>query len=57
MQVKIVGYTQPPEGAFIGLDNVQDIIAYCALSEKLNNNINVNNKFFIINCLKLFVKS
>ncbi len=40
MQVKIVGYTQPPEGAFIGLDNVQDIIAYCARVSNPSNQIN-----------------
>jgi thymidylate synthase (FAD) len=40
MQVKIVGYTQPPADDFIGLDNVQDIIAYCARVSNPSNQIN-----------------
>ena len=30
MEVKLIGCTQPIEGYFIGLDDVQDLIAYCA---------------------------
>lgn len=40
MQVKIVGYTQSPADDFIGVDNIQDIIAYCARVSNPSNQIN-----------------
>lgn len=30
MKVRLIAYTQPVENEIIGLDNVQDLIAYCA---------------------------
>lgn len=41
MNVKLVSYSQTPDQAFIGLDSVQDIVAYCA---RVSNPDNQNNK-------------
>ena len=40
MKVKLMGYTQPVEGDFIGLNDVQDLIAYCARVSNPANQIN-----------------
>jgi len=40
MKVRLISYSQPPEDGFIGLDNVQDLIAYCARVSNPSNQIN-----------------
>ena len=40
MQVRLIGYTQPTEGEIIGLDDVQDMIAYCARVSNPTNQLN-----------------
>ena len=40
MKVKLMGYTQPIEGDFIGLNDVQDLIAYCARVSNPANQMN-----------------
>lgn len=40
MQVRLIGYTQPVEDAIIGLDNVQDLIAFCARVSNPDNQLN-----------------
>ena len=40
MKVRLVGFTQPAPGAFIGLDDVQDLIAYCARVSNPSNQLN-----------------
>ena len=40
MQVRLIGYTQPAEGEIIGLDDVQDMIAYCARVSNPTNQLN-----------------
>ena len=39
MKVRLIGYTQPPED-IIGLDDLQDIVAYCARVSNPSNQIN-----------------
>ena len=39
MKVKLIGYTQPPEN-IVGLDDLQDIVAYCARVSNPSNQIN-----------------
>lgn len=41
MNVKLISYSQPPKEGFIGFDNLQDIIAYCA---RVSNPANQMNK-------------
>lgn len=40
MNVRLIGYTQPVADAIIGLDNVQDLIAYCARVSNPSNQLN-----------------
>ena len=40
MKVKLIGYTQPAENAIIGIENVQDLVAYCARVSNPQNQIN-----------------
>ncbi len=40
MEVRLVGYTQPVENGYIGLDDVQDLIAYCARVSNPSNQLN-----------------
>ena len=40
MKVKLMGYTQVMPGAFIGIDNLQDFVAYCARVSNPTNQIN-----------------
>ena len=40
MKVRLIGYTQPVGGEFIGLDDVQDLIAYCARVSNPTNQLN-----------------
>ena len=39
MKVRLIGYTQPPED-IVGLDNLQDIVAYCARVSNPSNQVN-----------------
>ena len=39
MKVKLIGYTQAPR-EIAGLDNIQDIVAYCARVSNPSNQIN-----------------
>jgi thymidylate synthase (FAD) len=40
MTTRLIGYTQPVDGEIIGLDNVQDLIAYCARVSNPSNQLN-----------------
>jgi thymidylate synthase (FAD) len=40
MKVRMISYSQPPKDAFIGLDNMQDLIAYCARVSNPSNQMN-----------------
>ena len=40
MKVKLIGYTQPAENAIIGIENVKDLVAYCARVSNPQNQIN-----------------
>ena len=39
MKVRLIGYTQPPED-IVGLDDLQDIVAYCARVSNPSNQAN-----------------
>lgn len=51
MKVKLIGYTQPVEGAFIGMDDVQDLIAYCARVSNPTNQMNQETAPKLLNYL------
>ncbi len=40
MKVKLMGYTQTMSGTFIGIDNLQDFVAYCARVSNPTNQMN-----------------
>jgi len=40
VKVKLIGYTQPAENSIIGIEDVQDLIAYCARVSNPSNQIN-----------------
>jgi len=40
VKVKLMGYTQTMPGAFIGIDNLQDFVAYCARVSNPTNQMN-----------------
>jgi thymidylate synthase (FAD) len=40
VKVKLIGYTQPAENAIIGIEDVQDLVAYCARVSNPQNQIN-----------------
>jgi thymidylate synthase (FAD) len=40
MSARLISYSQVPEGDFIGLDNVQELIAYCARVSNPANQMN-----------------
>lgn len=40
MNVRLISYSMPPKDAFIGLDNVMDLIAYCARVSNPSNQMN-----------------
>ena len=40
MNVRLIGFTQPVQGEIIGLDDVQDLIAYCARVSNPSNQMN-----------------
>jgi thymidylate synthase (FAD) len=51
MEVKLIGCTQPIEGYFIGLDDVQDLIAYCARVSNPSNQLNQETAPKLLNYL------
>lgn len=51
MKVRLIGYTQPAPGEFIGLDDVQDLIAYCARVSNPSNQLNTETSEKLINYL------
>lgn len=50
MKVKLVAYTQPTED-FIGLDDVQDVISYCARVSNPSNQMNSETSEKLLNYL------
>lgn len=40
MNIRLIGFTQPVQGEIIGLDDVQDLIAYCARVSNPSNQMN-----------------
>jgi len=40
LKVRLISYSQPAENAFIGIDDVQDLIAYCARVSNPSNQSN-----------------
>ena len=42
MKVRLVCYSQPPKDAFIGLDDAQDLVAYCARVSNPSNQMNTD---------------
>jgi thymidylate synthase (FAD) len=40
LKVRLIGYTQPAENAIIGIEDVQDLVAYCARVSNPQNQIN-----------------
>lgn len=51
MQVRLISYSQAPEGAFIGLDDAQDLIAYCARVSNPANQMNTETSEKLIKYL------
>jgi len=51
MKVKLIGYTQPVKDEFIGLDDVQDLIAYCARVSNPSNQLNQETAPKLLNYL------
>lgn len=51
MKVRLVGYTQPVKDSFIGLDDVQDLIAYCARVSNPTNQLNQETAPKLLNYL------
>ena len=50
MKVRLIGYTQPTEN-IIGLDNVEDLVAYCARVSNPSNQMNKETNERLINYL------
>ena len=53
MEVKLISYSQPIKGKIIGVDDCQDLIAYCA---RVSNPDNQNNKTTSEKLLKYLIK-
>lgn len=53
MTVRLISYSQAPKGAFIGLDDAQDLIAYCA---RVSNPANQMNKETSEKLIKYLIK-
>lgn len=51
MKVRLIGYTQPSANEFIGLDDVQDLIAYCARVSNPSNQLNQETAPKLLNYL------
>jgi len=53
VKVKLMGYTQTVPGTFIGIDNLQDFVAYCA---RVSNPINQMNSETAEKLIKYLIK-
>lgn len=53
MEVKLISYSQPIQGNIIGVDDCQDLIAYCA---RVSNPSNQNNKTTSEKLLQYLIK-
>tara|TARA_Y100000385_G_scaffold102928_1_gene106410 strand:+ start:374 stop:1033 length:660 start_codon:yes stop_codon:yes gene_type:complete len=53
VKVKLMGFTQTVPGAFIGIDNLQDFVAYCA---RVSNPINQMNSETAEKLIKYLIK-
>ena len=51
MKVKLIGYTQPVEGSIIGINNVQDLIAYCTKVSNPKGQMNMESSDRLLNYL------
>lgn len=51
MKTRLISYSQPPEDTFIGLDDVQDLIAYCARVSNPTNQLNSATSEKLLNYL------
>jgi thymidylate synthase (FAD) len=51
MKTRLISYSQPPEDTFIGLDDVQDLIAYCARVSNPTNQLNSSTSEKLLNYL------
>jgi len=53
MNVRLISYSQAPAGDFIGLDDIQDLVAYCA---RVSNPSNQNNSETSAKLIKYLIK-
>lgn len=53
MNVRLISYSQAPAGNFIGLDDIQDLVAYCA---RVSNPSNQNNSETSAKLIKYLIK-
>ena len=51
MKARLIAYSQPVEGEIIGLDDVQDLIAYCARVSNPSNQLNQETAPKLLNYL------
>ena len=51
MKTRLISYSQPPEDTFIGLEDVQDLIAYCARVSNPTNQLNSSTSEKLLNYL------
>ena len=51
MKVRLIAYTQPVENEIIGLDNVQDLISYCAKVSNPQGQANLSTSKSLLNYL------
>ena len=56
MKAKLIGYTQPVEGAVDGLNDVQDMIAYCAKVSNPKGQMNLETSGRLLNYLIKYKK-
>jgi len=53
MNARLISYSQAPAGDFIGLDDIQDLVAYCA---RVSNPSNQNNSETSAKLIKYLIK-
>ena len=53
MNVRLISYSQAPAGDFVGLDDIQDLVAYCA---RVSNPSNQNNSETSAKLIKYLIK-
>lgn len=51
MKTRLISYSQPPKDSFIGLDDVQDLIAYAARVSNPSNQLNSSTSEKLLNYL------